>query len=75
MIRDPQRLREWEDRYIASTPVDADQNRAIAESLMELARAAGTFPPADPMEGIELKIALARILNCSKNSYKPLPPR
>ncbi len=73
MIKNPEILQQFEDHLISSTPVDFEKNRAIAESLLELARALGTFPPADPLEGIEVKIRLARILNCSPNSYKPLP--
>lgn len=75
MIEDAQALQEWEDAYAAAKPVDYLQNLAIVESLLQLAIEAGTFPPADPMEGIDVKIRMAKILNCSKNSYKPLPAR
>ena len=75
MIRNIKVWNAWERQQIASTPVDHAANLRWADAALEHARAMGVFPPKDPMEGIEVKIHLARILNCSKNSYKELPKR
>lgn len=73
MIKDVKAWQEWEDRYNASQPVDYEHNLRLADAMLEHARALGVFPPKDPLEGIETKIQLARVLNCSQNSYKELP--
>jgi hypothetical protein len=48
--------------------LDHSQALEIFARLWEEGRALGVLPPADPMEGIETDITIARILNsCSRN--------
>ena len=75
MVRDPEKLRAWEDQRMREEPVDYAANLRFANEAIAYARRLGVFPPADPWEGIEHKIRLARILNCSKNSFKEFPGR
>jgi len=63
MIQDPEYLARWERELSRSEPPDFERNLAIMESMMEEAVKLGVFPPKDPMEGIEAKIRMARILN------------
>ncbi len=48
---------------IRNTPPDYAKNAAIVEALLEEARLLGVWPPDDPLEGIEVDIRLARIIN------------
>ena len=63
MIRDVEFWEAWEREYIAKEPVDFARNLRLLEAMYEHARLLGAFPPADPLEGIEVKIRMARILN------------
>jgi hypothetical protein len=63
MIKDVKYWEEWEREYIRSQPVDVARNIAIFDAMYQHARAIGAVPPADPMEGIEVKIRIARALN------------
>ena len=51
-----------------STKPDYSENLRIFEALYAEARALGVLPPADPLEGIEVDIALAKALNVRTNS-------
>jgi hypothetical protein len=55
--------REFEDRLVASTPVDVHRNFQIQQWLYEHAVKLGAFPPRDPLEGLDTKIHLAKVLN------------
>ena len=68
MIKDVAYWRAWEDEYLRKEPVDYARNVALIESMYEHARKLGVFPPADPLEGIEVKIRLAQALNAPTNS-------
>jgi hypothetical protein len=41
---------------------------ALFEAMWKEGVALGVLPPKDPLEGIEVDIRIARILNCLKNS-------
>jgi hypothetical protein len=68
MIRDIRFWEEWEREAIRSEPVDLKRNLALLESMFEYARVMGAFPPVDPLEGIETKIKLARVLSASTSA-------
>ncbi len=52
------------DRRLArERPVDHAQNLRIVEGLIAEARALGVWPPADPLEGVEVDVRVARVLN------------
>jgi len=63
MIRDPAMLREWEEQYARSQPVDFRHNLRVFESLYEEARSLGILPLVDPLEGLEDTLSLARKLH------------
>ncbi|MBI4165272.1 MAG: hypothetical protein HY508_06005 [Acidobacteria bacterium] len=63
MIRDAQSWADWEARYLASEPADFRRNLRLLEAMYEHARALGVFPLADPMEGLETDIRVAKALN------------
>jgi len=68
MIKDSDTWEEWEKEYKRKEEVNFFKNLEIFEALYEEARALGKLPPEDPLEGIEIKIKLARILNDTKGS-------
>lgn len=65
MIRDVKLWQQWEDDYLRSTPLTLEQKLALLEAMYQEARALGVFPLADPLEGLEVKIHLARVINVS----------
>jgi hypothetical protein len=63
MIRDPAFWEKWEARTLFSQPADFHQNLRLVEAMYEHARRLGVFPPANPLEGLETDISLAKDLN------------
>ena len=63
MIKDVALWEAWEREYEKNHPLDFSQKLALLDGMYELARSLGVFPPTDPLEGIEVKIRMARILN------------
>ena len=69
MIRDPEAWRRWEARWQRRTPADLKANLRVFRTLMEHAHALGAWPPENPLEGIEVDIQLAKVVN----TYVPGP--
>jgi hypothetical protein len=67
MIKDVKAWEEWELMWRAQEPVDYARNLAIFEAMIEHARALGVWPPADPLEGLETCIRMAKALNAIKS--------
>ncbi len=65
MIKNTDKLREFEDNLIKNTPVDFEENRAVFEMLKNQAIQMNRWVTND-LEGIESKIKLARALNGRK---------
>ena len=63
MIRDSELLEALDRRLTPRSPPDYHENLRIFEQLLAYAQALGALPLADPLEGIETDIRLARILN------------
>ena len=63
MITNTKIVQDFEDELLRREPVDYERNLRIAEALYEEARLLGVFPSKDPLEGIEVKIRIARALN------------
>ena len=63
MIRRTRLLDEFERDWIANFPRDPDAALRIYQALHDEAVALGVLPPKDPLEGIEIDIALARFFN------------
>ena len=69
MIRDGHALRLFEDERIKKTPQPSFREALqLFESMWKEAVTLGIIPLSDPMDGIEVDIELAKVLNCLKNS-------
>jgi hypothetical protein len=56
-------LEAFEREQSRKEPPDYRRNLRLYEAMYEHARRLGVLPPADPLEGIEHKIHLAKALN------------
>ncbi len=63
MIRNPTKLREFEDAYIRSRPPDHEQGLRVANALFEHAKRLGAIDETRSFGDLEAKIRLARVLN------------
>lgn len=63
MITNKEAFEKFENDLIRNTPVDYLKNLAMMDAMYEEAVALGVFRRADPMEGIETVIALAKAIN------------
>ncbi len=63
MIKDKKLLRDFEDRLLRERKPDFFSNLRIYEALYQEAVRLGVLPGDDPLEGIEVKIKLAKALN------------
>ena len=69
MIKDYKYLKKFEDNLIKKDKLSYEQKLKIFEAMWEEAITLGVFPLKNPLEGIEIDIQIARIVNsCSKNS-------
>ena len=65
MIQNPELVRAFERALIQRTPLSYYRNVEIVEALCQEARLLGSWPPADPLDGIDTDVRLARALNVS----------
>ncbi len=56
-------VRAFEKEQMRRKPPDYRRNLRIVEALYEHARRLGALPLKDPLEGIEVDVRLARIIN------------
>jgi hypothetical protein len=63
MIKDIAYWESWERQRPLRERLTPEQAFALNDAMYEYAKSLGVFPPADPLEGIETKIALARAIN------------
>ncbi len=63
MIRDKTLWERFETDWEAKRKQDFEANLRLFETLIEHARSMGAWPPKDPMDGIEVDIRLARMVN------------
>jgi hypothetical protein len=68
MIQNASMFAEFERRLIASEPVDFERNLRLADDLYRHARALGSFPGPDPLDGVEINIRLVRIFRSVSRS-------
>lgn len=66
MITNPQRIRALDRELLLREQRTYAQNLAIFEAMVEHARALGVWPPEDPLEGLEVDIEIARVVNVLK---------
>ena len=63
MIKDKKYLQEFEKEIIRSRKADIANNIRIVEALYKEAVSLGVFPLKNPLEGIEVKIKIAKVIN------------
>ena len=69
MVRDGETLRRFEEDLMRREPQRSFQDALkLYEAMWKEAVALGVLPLADPLDGIEADIELARVLNCLKKS-------
>ena len=68
MIRDSALWEEWESEMLSRQTADFRQNLRLVEAMYEEARALGVMSALGPLEGLESRLRLARVLNARKTS-------
>ncbi len=63
MLRNVPRLTEFEDQMIRNGAIDVARNFRLFEAMVMEARAVAALPLADPLEGIEVDVRLAKALH------------
>ena len=63
MVKNSEKLRAFEVERIRTEKVDVERNFRIVDALYDEARMLGVLPPKYPLEGIEVKIRIARAVN------------
>ena len=63
MIKNPGKLREFEDATLKNDRGSFAEKLAIIEALYREARAMGHFTPDGGLDGVEVKIEIARVVN------------
>jgi len=63
MITDAKKWAAFEKEEIRAHKPDFYRNIRLAEAMYRQAAALGAFPPKDPLEGIEVDIRIARVVN------------
>jgi len=67
-VRDWSKFKAFEEELRASSEVNIEENLRIFEILLEFAKEMGLLPPKDPLEGLEIDIKYARVINATKKS-------
>ena len=73
MIKDAAFWSDWEANGPLREPADFHRNLRLLQAMYELARTLGAFPPANPLEGLDTDIRVARILNVRGVAAKDRP--
>ena len=68
MIKNPDILERFEREVIRKEKLSFGRALAIFEAMWKEGVNLGVLPPKYPLEGIEVDIRIARILNCLKSS-------
>jgi len=63
MIRNRAELEKFEKKRIRTEKVDLRKNFAILNALYDEAVALGVFPVKDPLEGLDVVLKIARVVN------------
>ena len=63
MPRDWDTFHQWEKEQQRRESPDFQRNLAILEQMLAEAVALGAFPPANPLEGLEVVLRIARVVN------------
>ena len=65
MIRDRTLWEQWQKKQLREESLDFSRNLRIFEALYEEACALGAFPLQNPLEGLEAKIRMVKVVNVS----------
>ena len=68
MVKNTEILDKFERELLAQSKLTHSQALAIVEDLRQEAVALGVWPPKNPLEGIEVDIEVARMLNACLKS-------
>ena len=68
MIKNPEILEQFEKQRIREEKLSFEKALKIFEAMWKEGVNFGVLPPKDPLEGIEVDIKIARIINCLKKS-------
>ena len=68
MIKDSEVLEQFEREMIKKEKLSFKQALALFEAMWQEGVDLNVLPPKNPLEGIEVDIRIARILNCLKKS-------
>lgn len=69
MVRDANTLRSLEEDFMRREPQRSfRESLQLYEAMWKEGVSLGVLPLSDPLDGIEVDVELARVLNCSKNS-------
>jgi hypothetical protein len=63
MPRDWDTFHQWEKEQQRRESPDFQRNLAILEQMLVEAVALGAFPPTNPLEGLEVTLRIARVVN------------
>ncbi len=56
----------YEDEFLRKSTLSYEQSLKLLDGMWEMGIALGVLPPEDPLEGIEVDIKVARVVNCLK---------
>lgn len=63
MIRDRKTWERFEARFQRRMPADLEKNLQLFATWLTEARALGVWPPADPLEGLDVDLRIAKAVN------------
>lgn len=63
MVKNTSRLREFEDNYIRRDKPDLLRNLQLLDQLYKEAKALSVFPLQEPLEGLDIDIKIAKVIN------------
>ncbi len=70
IVRNPGLMRDFEKEQIRASKADYRENLLIFEHLFEEAKALGAFPLADPLEGMDIRLARALSVGGASRSHR-----
>jgi hypothetical protein len=66
MIKNGELLRQFENEFIRESSLSYEQASCILDAMWQEGVYFGVLPPKDQLEGIEVKIRMAKVINsCS----------
>jgi hypothetical protein len=63
MIRNTKKLRQFEKEYFIKNKININQNFLTVEALLAEAIELNIFPLKNPLDGIEIDIKIAKVVN------------